>query len=113
MAPDPMAIAPAAISARPAVRMMPLESTAPESPAASANGTVKPSDMPMTMSRTVSESVKWRSVCEGSVAVGSSQTGHLGRRDCRDRTCRRGPGQENVEASITKRYFTPPPVVRS
>ena len=35
-----------------------VESTAPDSPAARANGTVKPSDMPMTMSRTVSDAVK-------------------------------------------------------
>src|SRR5881398_934758 len=58
-----MAIEPAAISARPAVTTMPLEATAPLSPAASANGTVRPSDMPMTTSRTVSLAVKWRSVC--------------------------------------------------
>src|SRR5579863_5796363 len=36
--------------------------TAPESPAASANGTVKPSDMPMTTSRTNSLAVKCRSM---------------------------------------------------
>jgi hypothetical protein len=53
-----MAIDPAAISARPAVITRPLEATAPDSPAASANGTVRPSDMPITMSRTVSDAVK-------------------------------------------------------
>src|SRR3954453_22309265 len=58
-----MAIEPAAISARPAVMMMRVESTAPERPAASANGTVRPADMPITMSRTVSPAVKWRSIC--------------------------------------------------
>ncbi len=42
--------------------MMQVESTAPESPAASANGTVRPSDMPMTMFRTVREPVKCCSV---------------------------------------------------
>src|ERR1700692_2299288 len=57
-----MAIEPAAISARPAVPTMPLEATAPLKPAASANGTVSPSDIPMTTSRTVSLAVKWRSV---------------------------------------------------
>jgi len=36
---------------------------APLSPAANANGTVNPSDMPITMSRTTSLAVKWRSVC--------------------------------------------------
>jgi uncharacterized protein YjbJ (UPF0337 family) len=37
----------------------------PDRPAASANGTVRPSDMPMTMSRTVSPDVKWRDELEG------------------------------------------------
>jgi len=32
-------------------------------PAASAKGTVNPSDIPITMSRTTSLAVKWRSVC--------------------------------------------------
>src|SRR5579883_2820024 len=54
---------PAAISARPAVTMMLVELTAPESPAASAKGTVRPSDMPMTISRTVSPAVKCCSTC--------------------------------------------------
>src|SRR5947199_5011890 len=58
-----MAIEPAAISARPAVTTIPLDATAPLSPAASANGTVRPSAMPMTMSRTISLEVKWRSTC--------------------------------------------------
>src|SRR5437868_832443 len=61
-----MAIEPAAISAKPAVTTMPACATAPESPAASANGTVSPSDMPMTTSRTISLAVKWRSVCRVS-----------------------------------------------
>src|SRR2546426_7605899 len=62
-----MAIEPAAISAKPAVTIMlvglgvPLRP--PVNPAASANGTVKPSDMPMTTSRTTSPAVKWRSIC--------------------------------------------------
>src|SRR5581483_1522697 len=56
-----MAIDPAATSARPAITTIRAESTAPERPAASANGTVRPSDMPMTMSRTASLAVKWRS----------------------------------------------------
>ena len=37
---------------------MPVASTAPESPAARAKGTVKPSDMPITMSRTIALPVK-------------------------------------------------------
>jgi hypothetical protein len=53
-----MAMEPAAASATPAVTMMVVESTAPESPAARAKGTVRPSDIPMTTSRTVSEAVK-------------------------------------------------------
>src|SRR5207244_7300284 len=56
-----MAMEPAAISARPAVTMMAGSEMAPLSPAASANGTVRPSAMPMTMSRTISPEVKWRS----------------------------------------------------
>jgi hypothetical protein len=43
--------------------MMLVASTAPDSPAASAKGTVRPSDMPITMSRTVSEAVKCLSTC--------------------------------------------------
>src|SRR5262249_34905379 len=58
----PIAIAPAETSARPATTMSVFESTAPESPAASAKGTVSPSDMPITTSRTVSPAVKWRSM---------------------------------------------------
>jgi len=42
-------IAPAKISASPAVTTIPVEATVPESPAASANGTVSPSDIPITM----------------------------------------------------------------
>jgi hypothetical protein len=53
-----MAIEPAAISARPAVTMIFEAATAPVSPAASANGTVRPSDIPMTTSRTDSPAVK-------------------------------------------------------
>ena len=41
---------PAAISAIPAVITKAVESTAPLNPAANANGTVSPSDMPMTIS---------------------------------------------------------------
>src|SRR5712692_550564 len=58
-----MAIAPAAISAEPAVMMTRVDSTAPDRPAASAKGTVSPSDMPITMSRIVSEAVKCFSTC--------------------------------------------------
>src|SRR5581483_5183761 len=61
--PRPIAMAPAATSASPAVTMMPLDSTAPDRPAASAKGTVRPSDMPITMSRTAAEAVKCFSTC--------------------------------------------------
>ena len=46
-------MAPAAISARPATTMIHVVSMAPVSPAASANGTVRPSAIPSTRSRTV------------------------------------------------------------
>src|SRR5260370_30370636 len=49
--------------------------TAPDRPAASANGTVNPSDIPMTISRTKSEAVKCFSrcgVCGMSLEVFSS-----------------------------------------
>src|SRR5262245_12014330 len=51
--------------------MMPVASTAPDKPAARAKGTVKPSDMPITMSRTVSEAVKCFSAC-GVCGIGRS-----------------------------------------
>src|SRR2546426_541548 len=56
-------MAPAAISARPAVTTMAVESMTPETPAASANGTVSPSDIPITMSRTIALAVKCCSTC--------------------------------------------------
>ena len=52
-----------AISASPAVMTIPLDATAPDSPAASVNGTVTPSDMLMTTSRTDSDAMKCRSMC--------------------------------------------------
>ena len=60
---DPIAIDPAATSAKPAVTIMPLDATAPDNPASNANETVSPSDMPITMSRTDSEAVKYFSTC--------------------------------------------------
>jgi hypothetical protein len=54
-----MAIAPATISASPAVTMMLVEAMAPARPAASANGTVSPSAAPSTTSRTVCDAPKW------------------------------------------------------
>jgi hypothetical protein len=75
-----MAIEPAAISARPAVTTRVdawgLEAMAPEIPAASANGTVSPSDIPMTTSLTDSGAVKWCSVCgvAGIFGVSGEQT---------------------------------------
>jgi hypothetical protein len=47
----------------PAVIMIAVEDTAPERPAASAKGTVSPSAMPMTMSRTRAEAEKCFSRC--------------------------------------------------
>ena len=52
-------MAPAAISAIPAVRISFEAAMAPVRPAASAKGTVSPSDMPITRSRTASVAVKW------------------------------------------------------
>src|SRR5271169_3207579 len=57
-----MAMEPAAISAIPATTTRRLLSMAPEMPAAKAKGTVRPSDIPMTTSRTTSPAVKWRSM---------------------------------------------------
>src|SRR6266850_2107855 len=53
-----MAMEPAATSARPAVTMIELASMAPVSPAARAKGTVRPSDIPITTSRTTAPAVK-------------------------------------------------------
>src|SRR5688572_20273256 len=58
-----MAIEPAAISANPAVTIMPAVATAPVNPAASAKGTVRPSAIPITISRTTAPAVKCRSMC--------------------------------------------------
>jgi hypothetical protein len=57
-----MAIEPAAISANPAVTTSRLAATAPEIPAASAKGTVNPSAIPMTTSRTIALDVKCASM---------------------------------------------------
>jgi len=51
-------MAPAATSANPAVTIIAEESTAADKPAAKANGTVSPSDIPMTTSLTISVEVK-------------------------------------------------------
>src|SRR5579872_3302212 len=58
-----MAIDPATISARPATTMMCEASTAPVRPAAKAKGTVSPSAIPITMSRTTSDDWKCFSTC--------------------------------------------------
>ena len=58
-----MTIDPAAISASLGVTTIEVESIAPDSPAARAKGTVKPSDVPMTMSRTDLPDVKCCSTC--------------------------------------------------
>ena len=49
--------------APPSPRCAELDATAPVNPAASANGTVNPSDIPMTMSRTAAVAVKCFSTC--------------------------------------------------
>src|ERR1700757_3082773 len=67
-----MAIEPAAISAAPPTTMSRVELTAPDRPAASAKGTVSPSDMPMTTSRTKSPAVKCFSTCGVSGIVCSN-----------------------------------------
>ena len=51
-------MAPAAISATPAVTMTAEVALAPERPAARAKGTVRPSETPIMMSRTISPAVK-------------------------------------------------------
>src|ERR1700690_787764 len=58
-----MAMDPAAISASPPTKISRVDCTAPESPAANAKGTVRPSDMPMTTSRTKLPAVKCFSTC--------------------------------------------------
>src|SRR5579863_5892540 len=62
-----MAMDPAAISASPARTITWAELTAPERPAAKAKGTVRPSDMPMTMSRTSAVAAKCVSTWAGDV----------------------------------------------
>src|ERR1700726_948691 len=69
-----MAMDPAAISANPAVTTMPVDAIAPVNPAASANGTVRPSAIPMTMSRTAAVAVKCFSTCSTDGIFRSSQT---------------------------------------
>src|SRR5258708_6443618 len=58
-----MAIEPAAISAKPATTIIRVVVSAPDNPAASANGTVSPSAIPITISRTNSDAVKCFSTC--------------------------------------------------
>src|SRR6266481_4861448 len=58
-----MAIEPAAISAKPAMTMIRVVVLAPDNPAANANGTVSPSAIPITISRTNSDAVKCFSTC--------------------------------------------------
>ena len=61
--PSPMEMAPAATSAMPAVRTMDDVALAPERPAAKAKGTVRPSETPIMISRTISPAVKCFSLC--------------------------------------------------
>src|SRR5258708_15263788 len=58
-----MAIERAAISANPAPTMIRVVVSAPDNPAASAKGTVNPSAIPITISRTNSDAVKCFSTC--------------------------------------------------
>lgn len=79
-----MAMEPAAISASPAVTTTWEDATAPERPAASANGTVRPSDIPITTSRTAAVAVKCCSTCgvagmAGLLAVDARKEGSPGR----------------------------------
>src|SRR5271156_6976362 len=67
-----MAIEPAAISAKPAVTTTCVAIAAPVSPAASANGTVRPSDIPITTSRTAAVAVKCFSTCSTDGIANSS-----------------------------------------
>src|ERR1035441_9789804 len=70
-----MAMDPAAISANPAITTTWTWASAPVRPAARANGTVRPSDIPITTSRTVSEASKGFSTC-GVVGIDSTSS-HL------------------------------------
>src|SRR5713226_3752211 len=79
-----MAMEPAAISASPATTMIRVVVSAPDSPAASANGTVSPSAIPITISRTNSDAVKCFSTCgvcgiffQVSPSVGIGRSGNL------------------------------------
>src|SRR3954462_10360755 len=63
---------PAAISAIPAITTMEVLAMLPESPAARAKGTVNPSAMPMTTSRTTRPEVKWVSTSGGRCGCGCS-----------------------------------------
>src|ERR1700685_3668396 len=74
-----MAIEPAAISAIPPVMMSVVVSAAPVKPAARANGTVRPSDIPITMSRTIADDVKCFSTCGVVGIVNSILNGQLTR----------------------------------
>src|SRR5882762_7684517 len=65
---------PAAISASPPITISRVELTAPERPAASANGTVRPSAIPITTSRTNRPAVKCFSTC-GVIGIGVSDLG--------------------------------------
>jgi hypothetical protein len=92
VATETIAIAPAATSANPAVTMIWDEVTAAESPAARANGTVKPSAIPITTSRTDAEPVKCLSTC-----------GVAGK------TCLPGAdGSETYDRGCRTASFTPP-----
>src|SRR5579884_245079 len=107
--PSPIAIDPAAISASPAVTMTRVEATAPDSPAARAKGTVSPSDIPMTISRTVSRAVKWRSTCGvcGMAAPGDIKW-PAGRRLPHDQDRHLGPVEDPLAYAAEEQPPDPP-----
>src|SRR5580704_9252571 len=80
--------------------MIAVEDTAPERPAARAKGTVSPSAMPMTMSRTRAEAEKCFSRC-GAVGMKPQKLN-----SCRG-SCRAGSYASVVEGLITARHYAP------
>src|SRR5665213_4352798 len=80
-----MAIEPAATSASPATMITVDASTAPLRPAASANGTVRPSAIPMTTSRTTCDDSKCFSTCSVcGIGCGFQVSASIRFRDLRD-----------------------------
>src|SRR5437868_299890 len=74
--------------------MIPVLATAPERPAARAKGTVRPSDIPITTSRTASLAVKWCSMCG---VCGIERAARSARRRNRRPSVRLGPPAARLE----------------